>query len=125
MKLAVFGSRSYKNYGYVRKILDEIYDVEPIEEIVSGGAAGVDSAARRYAKELEIPCAIYYPDYTQHQKAAPLVRNTQIAEHADSGVCFWDGDSRGTLDTLRKLVKRNKFVAVYPCDNKQHKKPDG
>jgi hypothetical protein len=40
------------------------------------------------------------------------MRNTQIVEHSDIVVAFWDRKSRGTVDTMEKAKKAGKRLIV-------------
>lgn len=106
MKLAVIGSRnvSVKNIGD--------YLPEGVDEIVSGGAKGADLAAAQYAREHGIPLTEFLPDYRRYGRAAPLIRNEEIAAYADAVLAFWDGKSRGTMDTVRRFRGKDKPVTV-------------
>ena len=104
LKLAIVGSRSLK----IANIGD--YLPSGVTEIVSGGAKGVDAAAADYARKHQIPLTVFLPDYPRYQKAAPLMRNRQIAEYADEALVFWDGVSRGTKYTMDQFQKLGKAV---------------
>lgn len=99
MKVAVIGSRNLK--------VDNLGDYLPesTTEIVSGGAKGIDTSAKNYALAHNIPLTEFLPQYDKYKRGAPLIRNVQIANHADTVLAFWDGKSRGT-----------KFVIGY-CKN--------
>ena len=96
MKVAVIGSRNLTVHDLSR------YLPEDVEEIVSGGAKGIDTCARRYAKENHIPLKEFFPEYSRYGRAAPLYRNLQIIEYADSVLAFWDNHSRGTKYVLEQ-----------------------
>ena len=85
-------------------------------EIVSGGAKGVDSAAKTVAKELGIPLKEFLPDYNTYGKRAPLVRNDAIIEYADMVLAFWDGESHGTRYVIGECIKRGKRVVYIPLE---------
>lgn len=53
MKIAIIGSRNLK----IKESDIEVY-VSDGDEIVSGGAKGVDSSAAEYARKLGKPCEI-------------------------------------------------------------------
>ena len=109
MKVAVIGSRSLSVPN-----LEEYLPTE-LTEIVSGGAAGVDSSAREYATANGIKIVEFLPNYQQFGKGAPLKRNLQIIEYSDIVVAFWDGVSRGTkyvIDNCKKLGVNLKVVSV-------------
>lgn len=90
MKLAIIGSRSLKDID-----LQNYIDFQ-VDEIVSGGALGIDKQAEKYAQENNIPTKVFMPDYRRYRKGAPLIRNIQIIEYADKIIAFWDGKSKGT-----------------------------
>jgi len=50
MKVIVAGSRSFRDYEVLCKVLDEM----EITTIISGGARGADKLGERYAKERGI-----------------------------------------------------------------------
>lgn len=96
MKVAVIGPRNLRIDNL------ETYLPADVTEIVSGGARGVDTSAREYAQAHGLPCVEFLPEYAKYGRAAPLRRNLQIIEYADSVLAFWDGKSRGTAHVIRK-----------------------
>ena len=111
MKLAVIGSRTIT----IERLSDYLPD--DVTEIVSGGAKGIDTCAAAYAEENGIKLTVFLPQYELFGRAAPLKRNEQIAEYADSAIAFWDGKSKGTLHTVKKFLDRNKPVRVIEVKN--------
>ena len=112
MRLAIIGSRtlSIKNIGQ--------YLPQGVTEIVSGGARGIDTAAAEYAKANGFVFTEFSPDYAQFKKSAPLKRNLKIAQYADAVLAFWDGISKGTMQTMTLVKKLNKPNAVILLRNK-------
>lgn len=108
MKIAVIGSRSVTVADIGRYISDG-------EEIVSGGAVGVDSCAAEYAKQNKIKLTVFLPQYERYGRAAPIVRNKEIVDYADRVVAFWDGHSKGTLSVIRYAEKTGKPCEVIMC----------
>ena len=108
MKIAVIGSRSVAVADIGRYISDG-------EEIVSGGAVGVDSCAAEYAKQNKIKLTVFLPQYERYGRAAPIVRNKEIVDYADRVVAFWDGHSKGTLSVIRYAEKTGKPCEVIMC----------
>lgn len=106
MKVAIIGSRNL----LVRNLGD--YLPADTEEIVSGGARGIDSCAREYAKKNGIKLTEFLPDYERYGKRAPLLRNLEIIDHADLIIAFWDGISRGTKYTIENAKLRGKPVTL-------------
>ena len=110
MKIAVIGSRTFDKYESVVNILSKL----GVTEIISGGAKGADTLAERYAKEFDIPTKIFLPDWETYGKKAGFMRNTQIIEECEMVVAFWDGESKGTKDSLDKAEKLGKKVMIIP-----------
>ena len=107
MKVEVIGSRNL----YVDPL--EKYLPEDVTEIVSGGAKGIDTCARKYAIEHHIKLTEFLPEYYKYGKGAPLKRNLQIIEYADVVIAFWDGQSKGTKYVIDNCKKRNIPIRVY------------
>lgn len=109
MKVAVIGSRSLVVSDLER------YLPEDTDEIVSGGAYGVDDCAGKYALAHGIKLTVFFPEYEKYGRAAPLKRNLQIISHADEVVAFWDGESSGTrfvIETCRELGKPLRIISL-------------
>lgn len=107
MKIAVIGSRNLNVEHLERFIPDDV------EEIVSGGAIGVDASAREYARRNGKKLTEFFPDYKKYGKSAPLYRNLQIIKYADEVVAFWDGKSRGTKYVIDNCIKIGKKIRVF------------
>jgi hypothetical protein len=100
MKVAVIGSRSLTVPN-----LDEYLPAETTE-LVSGGARGVDSSAKAYAKARGVKLSEFLPDYSRFGRGAPFRRNLEIIKYSDTVLAFWDGKSKGTkyvIDNCNKL----------------------
>lgn len=114
MRVAVIGSRNVGE-GYYALVCKHMPG--NASEIVSGGAVGVDSLAKRYAAANGLPIRIIRPDYrgkreTYERKLAPLERNREIVDCADVVLAFWDGRSSGTAYTIEYARKCGKPVRV-------------
>lgn len=85
-----------------------------VEEIVTGGADGIDYWGERYSKkELKKEPRIHKPDYKKYgAKVAPLMRNTTIAEDCTFMIALHDGTSTGTIDVTTKATKLGKQVVI-------------
>ncbi len=111
MKVAVVGSR--KLLVSEELLAEHIGDAE---EIVSGGARGVDECAASYAQKHGIRLTEIKPQYARYGRAAPLVRNKEIVDHADRILVFWDGHSRGSLSVIRYAEKIGKACTVITIE---------
>lgn len=106
MKVAIIGSRNIKNIVLEQYISDEV------NEIVSGGAVGVDSCAAEYAKKNGLKLTVFLPQYERYGRAAPIVRNKKIVEYADKVLAFWDGKSKGTKNMIEEMRRAGKHGKV-------------
>ena len=109
MKIAVVGSRSITVDDIGRYVGD-------FEEIVSGGAVGVDSCAEEYARKNGIRFTVFLPEYERYGRAAPIVRNKEIVDYADKVLVFWDGSSKGTLSVIKYAEKVGKSCEIILFD---------
>lgn len=100
MIVAIIGSRNLGVIGL------ENFLPENVTGLVSGGAKGVDTCARKYAQAHNIPLTEFLPDYTRYGRSAPLKRNLEIIAYADLVLAFWDGKSRGTKYVIDNCKKR-------------------
>lgn len=106
MKIAVIGSRKIKvDIGR--------YIPQGITLLISGGAAGVDQLAERWAREHGVPVQSIRPDSIRYGRAAPLVRNREIVKQAEMVVALWDGASKGTKYTIDYAKKQGVRTQVY------------
>ena len=110
MKIAVVGSRNLTNL-----VLDR-YIPKDVEEIVSGGAVGVDFCAAEYAKKKGLKLTVFLPQYERYGRAAPIVRNKQIVDYADQMIVFWNGSSKGTLSVIKYAQKTGKPCQIIVCE---------
>jgi hypothetical protein len=80
--------------------------------LVSGGAKGADTLGERYAKEHNIETKIFLPDWEKYGKKAGFLRNTDIINEAELIIAFWDGQSKGTKDSIDKAFKSEKKLLI-------------
>lgn len=109
MKTAVVGSRELT----LRPGDIKFYVPAVTTEIVSGGAKGIDTAAKNYAEEKKYKYTELLPDYKKYGRVAPLKRNDEIIDYADIVVAIWDGKSKGTKYAIDKCNKIAKSLIVY------------
>lgn len=108
MKLAVIGSRTFKNYTQLEKCLN---DKKSIDAIITGGASGADELAQKFAVDNNIPVEVYPYD----KKA--------IVVYCDAIIAFWDGKSTGTQEVLNLAKKMNKPIEVVFLEKREHESP--
>lgn len=123
MKVAILGSRNFKNQDFMFSFLDTWFGFEKfanltqikIDEVVSGGASGVDTIGKDWAEKRNIEFKLFRPNWKEHGKKAGMVRNVEIVEYSDFLLFFWDGKSSGTkhsISVAQKMKKQYHVIAV-------------
>lgn len=111
--LAVAGGRDFSDYNRLKKVLDDIFLNRKIDMIQTGNAYGADSLAIRYARERKIKYKIFIPEWKKYGNAAGIIRNEDIIKNADKVVCFWDGKSKGTKNTIDRSKRKDCVIIRY------------
>lgn len=100
----IAGSRTITDYGLLLRAVEHYPD--EISEVVSGGAIGADTLGEAYAKQRGIPIRRFLPDWTGKGKRAGILRNAEMIQYAKERggglILLWDGESRGSADTLAR-----------------------
>jgi len=102
MKVIVAGSRDIADMNEIHAAIQN--SGFQIEELVSGGARGVDQLGELWASNHGIPVKRFLPDWYKFGKRAGMFRNTEMAHYANALIAIWDGASRGTkhmIETAR------------------------
>lgn len=99
------GSRNWKEWFTIKRTLYRMMLAIGFFRVLHGGARGVDSYAGAMARLLNLDVKAMPANWRKHGKAAGMIRNTEMLEREpDYVIAFWDGSSRGTLDTIFKAV---------------------
>jgi predicted Rossmann fold nucleotide-binding protein DprA/Smf involved in DNA uptake len=69
MKLAIVGSRTFNDYGYMKNMLNSLLSSYEISKwiVVSGGAQGADKLAEKFASEKHYDLKVYPALWVQLQ----------------------------------------------------------
>ena len=106
MRLLIVGSRSIREFDLSKYVSPET------DLIISGGASGIDQIAEAFADQNRISKLILRPSYDRYGKAAPIRRNEQMVDLADSVLVIWDGSSRGTRHTAEYARRKGKELRI-------------
>jgi hypothetical protein len=132
----VAGSRQISRLpSEVKKRLDTI--IEKGFRVFVGDANGADKAVQRYLCDKAYPnvvvhcmkgrCRNNVGDWPTREIAAPAgvhgfayfsLKDSAMAEVAEYGLMLWDGKSKGTINNLVTLSRRNKPAVVYVAPSK-------
>ena len=120
--LLIAGTRTYTDYQEFSVMTDWILrDVKMPIAIVSGGAAGADAMAERYAKERGYGLYVFPAYWDKFGKSAGAIRNQAmhdfIAPHPHRAcLLFWDMISKGTRQSVDLAKERRTPLYVYDID---------
>lgn len=108
----VAGSRDITDFSTVQGAINDS-PFKP-DEIVSGGARGVDSLGEQWAEYHDVPDKVFEADWDEHGNAAGPIRNEEMAEYADAAVLVWDGESMGTRSMFELALRERLDIYVQP-----------
>jgi len=112
MNIGIVGSRSFDNYGYMVSVLTPYLKIGIIDLIISGGAAGADSLAKKFAKEHGLKYKEFKAHWNVYGKAAGYKRNVKIVDASEMIIVFWDGSSKGTKHTIDLAKEKGKELVI-------------
>lgn len=70
--------------------------------LFEGGADGVDSVGKNWAKTRKVPFRTFEADWKKFGLSAGPVRNEAMAKLADVLILIWNGNSSGSGDMLKR-----------------------
>lgn len=107
--VTICGSRSITYLN-----LDFYLDSKDYGEVVTGGAAGVDTLAEKWAKKNNLEWICFLPQYEIYGgKYAPLKRDEDMVNYSDELVAFWDSKSSGTKYTIDYALSLGRKVTLH------------
>lgn len=122
MRLIIAGSRIFNDYKILKcettSFIEQLKSKGLLENdeviIVSGGAKGADKLGERYAKEHGYKCEIYFPDWSEGNKAG-ILRNIVMGDTSDACIVFIVNDSKGSQHMANYAVKKGLFTKLVNC----------
>ncbi len=113
IKLAIVGGRDYTDYEHFKTIVDDyVEEIGMPNEIISGGAIGVDTMASLWANEHNITITELKPDWNKFGKRAGILRNTDIISASTHVLALPTKKSIGTHDSINKAKNLNKILKI-------------
>ena len=117
MKIAIIGSREFKNKDlFMNELIKRKYNLGELQyevnlSFISGGAKGIDAWTKQFAELYNVPIEIIRP-INPANKLDYLFRNVEIITKANKIIAFWDGKSRGTKFVIDYAKARGKEIEV-------------
>lgn len=110
MKVLICGSRNINNPALILRAVEQS-GMNPTH-IISGGARGVDTLVRHYARSAGIEFTEYLADWDKYGKRAGFLRNITMIGVSDAVIAIWDGESRETKHSIDHATACGKPVFV-------------
>jgi hypothetical protein len=110
-RVAIVGCRDAPWWVLI-DVIDTVRALPPGSTVVSGDATGVDFYALHTASMCRLSKIEHVADWRQQGKRAGPLRNAKIVESCDRMIAFWDGQSRGTADSIRQCRQAGKPVEI-------------
>jgi YspA, cpYpsA-related SLOG family len=105
MRVIIAGSREIENINIDAAVTASGFR-DAIDEVVSGGAVGVNRAGQDWAALAHIPVKVFPTEWARFGKSADARRNEQMVEYSDALVLIWNGKSTG-IRSLRDAALRH------------------
>ena len=112
MKVIIAGSREIAQINVDEAITASGFR-DSINEVVSGGAAGVNRAGEDWAAVSRIPVKVFPADWERFGKSADIKRNIQMVDYADALVLIWNGRSTGIRSLRDRALREGLKVYVH------------
>jgi len=116
MKVAIVGNRigwECENVlAYIYSKLSEMGFDYDCDELVSGGAVGVDSFAQEFARLYGVKFVIMYPTGDLPSPEKYHDRNRRIVDYSDTIIAFQNRKMGGTQYTINYAKKKGKTVII-------------
>lgn len=112
--LAVIGSRTFVNYAGLVSVWKK-YFVGKFDYIVSGGANGADKLGKSLSDETGLDYVEFLPDWDKFGGGAGMIRNKDIINNCSAVLAFWNGESKGTKNSLdlAKEMRKPSFIFYF------------
>lgn len=112
MKTIIAGSRRATKFDVVNALAACPFTNE-ITEVVSGTAHGADKYGEEWAAANNIPVKQFPADWGRFGHGAGVLRNFEMARYAEALIAVWDGESKGTLNMIRRAKEKKLRVFIW------------
>jgi hypothetical protein len=130
MRVIIAGSRWIEDRGVFEAAIRE--SGFAITEVVTSNSRGVDKLAESWARERDLPLKVFPVEWSRFGGRAGIVRDQQMADHAEGLIAIWDGFSQGTQHMIELARNRGLRVHVHVWNphktrrvERPREKPDG
>jgi hypothetical protein len=109
VRTIIAGGRSVTNYRHLDTALNMCGWIPSV--VLCGGAKGIDTMGAEWADSENIPIEYYLADWDKYGRKAGMIRNAEMANHAEALIAVWDGESKGTANMIN--IAKARKLKVY------------
>lgn len=108
-RIIICGGRDFSNYPLLRNKCIYFLSKKRKEDIViiCGKANGADTLGEKFAKENNYKIEYFPANWEKYGKSAGFIRNKEMIDIADAVIAFWNGESKGTENTISLAKEKN------------------
>lgn len=112
MRVLIFGSR---NIDYSIELIESIVKFHniKIDTIIERDRPDYDNIGRQYGLAHNIRFITVRTHSNIHGLHAVQIRNSEIVDIADIGICLYNGKLKGTLKLINKMQSVGKSVIIH------------
>lgn len=110
----VCGSRDFPSPIAIVDRMGALAEDDPQALVLHGAARGADHQAAMDAESYGLRTEGMPADWSLGRKAGPLRNRAMLDRKPRLVIAFWDGHSRGTLDTISEATRRGIPVEIVP-----------
>ena len=115
-RILVTGSRSFRDKDTLELILKPA--LESNSFLVTGGASGPDKFAENFWRVNQAGFQIFLADWERYGKQAGMLRNNEMIKSGiDQVYAFWDGQSKGTKNSIDLGKSYGAEVIIHEFSN--------
>lgn len=110
MRLLVTGGRDFKNFAYIRQVLNMVSTAVPLSVLIHGDAPGVDRLCKAWASQHSIPVLPYPADWDGLGPSAGPIRNSEMLLDSYPDIVVSFPGNTGTRNMKKKVRKAGVFL---------------
>lgn len=123
----ICGDREWTDQKLVDEVVFRLKKLYNIQKVVHGKARGADTCGGRAAEKYGLIVEEYPAEWHKYGKRAGPIRNAQQLREGkpDATIAFHDniGESRGTIDMIKKSVQSDREIVVVLVYHSSNEKP--
>ena len=113
LKIIIAGSRTFKDYEFLKKKCDDLIEDRDNILIISGGAQGADLLGEKYAREKGFRIKRFMAKWERYGNRAGFMRNEEMAIFGDVVIIFNVDKSKGSTHMKKCAMRHGLVIKEY------------